>query len=195
MERFVAYLWPDAAAKTSFTALVGASGSGKSSVVLAGLAPRLSAQGGWRSTYFRIGMEPDKNPFAALARALEPLTGERCLSDRLEEVQKLAQKLAAGSISLTNAIGQCRAANPGKRILLIADQFEEAFAFVPDEALRNRFIDALIDAFPDPERGATPYVWPRPDLARRLLQCGAPPPATRGQAAGPRRKSWTNDTR
>ena len=58
-----------AAAKRSFTALVGASGSGKSSVVLAGLAPKLSAQGGWHSTYFRIGMEPDKNPFAALARA------------------------------------------------------------------------------------------------------------------------------
>jgi hypothetical protein len=92
------------------------------------------------------------------SRALEPLTGERGLSDKLEEAQKLAQKLAAGSISLTNAIGQCRAANPGKRILLIADQFEEAFTFVTDEALRNRFIGALIDAFPDPESGATPDV-------------------------------------
>jgi WD40 repeat protein/energy-coupling factor transporter ATP-binding protein EcfA2 len=147
-----------AVAKRSFTALVGASGSGKSSVVLAGLAPRLSAQRGWRSTYFRIGTEPDKNPFSALARALEPLTGERGLSDKLEEVQKLAQKLAIGSISLTNIIGQCRAANPGKRILLIADQFEEAFTFVPDEALRHRFIDGLMDAFPDPELGATPDV-------------------------------------
>jgi WD40 repeat protein/energy-coupling factor transporter ATP-binding protein EcfA2 len=147
-----------AVAKRSFTALVGASGSGKSSVVLAGLAPRLSAQGGWRSTYFRIGTEPDKNPFAALARALEPLTTERGLSDRLEEVQKLSQKLAAGSISLTNYIGQCRSANPGKRILLIADQFEEAFTFVSDDALRNLFINALIDAFPDPKPGATPDV-------------------------------------
>ena len=147
-----------AVAKRSFTALVGASGSGKSSVVLAGLAPRLDAQGGWRSTYFRIGTELDKNPFAALARALEPLSGERGLSDRLEEVQKLAQKLAVGSTSLTNYIGQCRAANPGKRILLIADQFEEAFTFVPDEALRNCFIDVLIAAFPDPAQGATPDV-------------------------------------
>jgi WD40 repeat protein len=138
-------------AKRSFTALVGASGSGKSSVVLAGLAPKLIAQGGWRSTYFRIGTEPDKNPFAALARALEPLTGERGLSDKLEEVQKLSQKLAAGSISLTNTIGQCRAANPGKRVLLIADQFEEVFTLVSDEALRNRFIDTLIAAFPDPK--------------------------------------------
>jgi hypothetical protein len=148
----------DAVAKRSFTALVGASGSGKSSVVLAGLTPTLNALGHWRSTYFRIGTEPDKNPFVALARALEPLTGERALSEKLEEVQKLAQKLAAGSISLTNCIGQCRAANAGKRILLIADQFEEVFTFVSDKTLRNRFIDALIEAFPDPEHGATPDV-------------------------------------
>jgi energy-coupling factor transporter ATP-binding protein EcfA2 len=147
-----------AVAKRSFTALVGASGSGKSSVVLAGLAPRLSAQCGWRSTYFRIGTEPDKNPFSALARALEPLTGERRLSYKLEEVQKLSQKLATGSISLANTIGQCRAANPGKRILLIADQFEELFTLVPDEGLRNRFIDTLIAAFHDPSLGATPTV-------------------------------------
>jgi WD40 repeat protein len=144
-----------AVAKRSFTALVGASGSGKSSVVLAGLAPRLIPLGGWRSTYFRIGTEPDKNPFAALARALEPLTGERGLTDKLKEVQRLAEELAAGSITLTNIIGHCRAANPGKRILLIADQFEETFTFVTDDALRKRFIDTLINAFPDPDPGVT----------------------------------------
>ncbi len=127
-------------------------------MVLAGLAPKLDEQGGWRSTYFRIGTEPDKNPFTALARALEPLTSERGLSDKLEEVQKLAEKLAAGSISLTNTIGQCRAGNPGKRILLIADQFEEVFTLVPDETLRNRFIDTLLDAFPDPAQGVAPDI-------------------------------------
>ena len=101
---------------------------------------------------------PDKNPFAALARALEPLTAERGLSDKLEEVQKLAEKLAAGSVSLTNCIGQCRAANPGRRILLIADQFEEVFTLISDETLRKRFIDALIAAFPDPAGGVTPDI-------------------------------------
>lgn len=145
-------------AKRSFTALVGASGSGKSSVVLAGLAPWLENHGGWRSTYLRIGTEPDKNPFAALARALGPLTGERGLSDQLEEVQKLAKKLAEGSVGLVNVLAACRAANPGKRILLIADQFEEVFTLVPNDALRNRFIDELIEAFPDPATGKTPEI-------------------------------------
>ena len=41
--------------------------------------------------YFRIGTEPDKNPFAALARALEPLTGERGLADKLEDRESISR--------------------------------------------------------------------------------------------------------
>ena len=147
-----------AVAKRSFTALVGASGSGKSSVVLAGLAPRLETQGGWRSSYFRIGTEPDKNPFAALARALSPMLGDGDVVDRMTRAQKLANSLANSDISLAYAVGQCRAANPGKRILLIADQFEEVFTLVPDDGLRERFINALIEAFPDPAQGVPPGI-------------------------------------
>jgi hypothetical protein len=140
--------------KRSFTALVGASGSGKSSVVLAGLAPRLETQGGWRSSYFRIGTEQDKNPFAALARALAPLLGGDVV-DHLARTEKLTANLIRGEITLPNVVTRCRTANPGKRILLIADQFEEVFTLVPDETLRSRFIDALIAAFPDPAQGST----------------------------------------
>jgi hypothetical protein len=57
----------------SLTALVGASGSGKSSVVLAGLAPHLHRSGDWRFSHFRIGTELDRSAFLALARALVPL--------------------------------------------------------------------------------------------------------------------------
>jgi WD40 repeat protein len=147
-----------AVARRSFTALVGASGSGKSSVVLAGLAPRLDARGGWRSSYFRVATEPDKNPFAALARALAPLVGEGDVVDHMARAQKLAAAFTSGDIALATVIAQCRAANPGKRILLIADQFEEVFTLVGDETLRNRFIDTLIAAFPDPADGAAPDV-------------------------------------
>jgi WD40 repeat protein len=144
--------------KRGFTAVVGASGAGKSSAVLAGLAPRLDALGSWRSTYFRIGTEPDKNPFSALARALEPLTRDRDLIKKLKEVRKLAEGLSDRSITLTNIVATCRSANPGKRILLIADQFEEVFTLVSDEGLRNSFIDTLIAAFPDPAQGVMPDV-------------------------------------
>src|SRR5215831_6498080 len=60
----------EAVNRQSLTALIGASGSGKSSVVLAGLAPRLQHGGDdWRFTHFRIGTELDRDPFLALARA------------------------------------------------------------------------------------------------------------------------------
>ena len=147
-----------AVARRTLMALVGASGSGKSSVVLAGLAPRLHAQGGWRFSHFRVGTEADKNPFLALARALVPLLGERGITEQLEEVHKLAVKLNSGAVDLPNAIGACRAANPGKRILLIADQFEEVFTLVGDEGLQKRFIDALLASFPDRADGNPPDI-------------------------------------
>ena len=138
-----------AVSNQALTALVGASGSGKSSVVLAGLAPRLHQQGDWRFTHFRVGLEPDKNPFMALARALVPLFADDDTAvDRVIEVEKLARKLEAGEVTLTNVLGQCRLQNPGKRILLIADQFEEIFTLVPEgEQRQQRFIDLLLSGF------------------------------------------------
>jgi hypothetical protein len=142
-------------AKRSFTAFIGASGTGKSSVVLAGLVPKLSEQGPWCSSYFRIGTD---DPFTALARALAPLLGDDEIVDRMMRVKKLTQALSDGHLSLSDVIGQCRIAKPGKRLLLIADQFEETFTLVPDEKLRNRFIAELIAAFPDPIPGKAPDV-------------------------------------
>jgi formylglycine-generating enzyme required for sulfatase activity/energy-coupling factor transporter ATP-binding protein EcfA2 len=144
--------------KNTLTALVGASGSGKSSVVLAGLAPRLNAQGGWRFSHFRFGLEQSKNPFMSLARALLPLMGEYGQSEKLEETQKLATKIESGEISLQNALSDIRASNINKRILLIADQFEEIFTVVADEELRKKFIDVLLSGFPDHTEGNRPDI-------------------------------------
>jgi WD40 repeat protein len=140
-----------AVTRRSLSALVGASGSGKSSVVLAGLAPRLNADGGWRFTHFRVGTEQDKNPFVALARALVPLYGDHGAVERLEEVEKLADKLGSGALQFSSVLGACLAHEPGKRVLLIADQFEELFTLGIDEPTRRRFIDVLLAGFP--ERG------------------------------------------
>jgi hypothetical protein len=126
--------------------------------VLAGLAPRLHAKGDWRFTHFRVGTEPGRDPFLALARALVPLLLERGTADQLEEVQKLAVKLKCGAVDLPNVLGGCRIADPRKRILLIADQFEEVFTFVDDEMLRRRFIDTLLAGFADSADSATPDI-------------------------------------
>lgn len=48
----------------NFVAVVGASGIGKSSVVLAGLVPKLIKEGNWQFTHFR----PSSEPFHGLAK-------------------------------------------------------------------------------------------------------------------------------
>ena len=148
-----------AVTRRSFTALVGSSGSGKSSVVLAGLAPSLHGLGGWRYGYFRIGNELEHDPFLALARALVPLfMASPDGLDRLANTKKLATMLRAGDLTLRDVFADSRGQDKGSRILLIADQFEETFTLVEDEATRNRFIDVLLAGFRDPVSSAAPDV-------------------------------------
>jgi|GEM_PF-816095 len=148
-----------AVSRQSFTALAGASGSGKSSVVLAGLAPRLHGLGGWRFSRFRIGNELEHNPFLALARALAPLfTPSTDDLDRLTETRRLATLLQSGELALRDVFAASRGRDKGSCILLIADQFEETFTLVEDETLRHRFIDVLLAGFPDPARSSSPDV-------------------------------------
>src|SRR6516162_11762768 len=149
----------EAVGRQSLTALVGASGSGKSSVVLAGLAPRLHGAGGRRFSHFRIGTELDNNPFLALARALVPLyVSSQSDTDRLLNTKQLAESLETGRLTLRDVFADCRSRNKGTRILLIADQFEEAFTSVEDEGLRNRFIDLLLAGFAYPASGSSPDI-------------------------------------
>jgi hypothetical protein len=140
----------EAVTRQSFTALVGSSGSGKSSVVLAGLAPHLHSLGGWRFSHFRIGSELERNPFLALARALVPLyVVSEDETDRLVNTRKLAARLQSDELTLLDVFSQSRRQNKDSRILLIADQFEEAFTQIADEAFRQHFIDVLLTGFPD----------------------------------------------
>lgn len=147
-----------AVSRQSLTAVVGASGSGKSSVVLAGLAPELGQRGDWRFTHFRIGNEQDFDPFMALSRALFPLLEERISADNLVQLQELAQDLESGDLKLANLLSACSAANSGKRILVIADQFEEIFTFVSDAGRRQRYIDVLLGGFPHDTGGYPPNI-------------------------------------
>jgi hypothetical protein len=161
-ERAIARL-EEAVHRQSLTALVGASGSGKSSVVLAGLAPRLNALDRWCFTHFRVGNELDNDPFLALARSLVPLFSDSSgQMPPFAEIEALAANLRrgrkTGGVTLPNVLGECRTRHPSKRILLIADQFEEVFTLVEDEAVRRRFIDVLLSGFPPHADGSLPQV-------------------------------------
>jgi len=149
----------EAVSHQNFTTLAGASGSGKSSVVLAGLAPKLHRSGNWRFSHFRIGSELDHDPFTAMARALVPLyVDSDSETERLKNTKQLAAGLRGRHLNLREVFAECHSRNRANRILLIADQFEEIFTLVTDERCRHQFIDVLIAGFPNPTPGAIPNV-------------------------------------
>lgn len=129
----------------AFLPLLGASGSGKSSVVLAGLVPRLQRDGHWRFTHFR----PGADPFHALALALVPLYEPQLnATERMAQARQLASFLRSGAVPLPDVLAQVRQNFAANRVLLIADQFEELYTLTAHDAARRQFLDTLLDGFP-----------------------------------------------
>ena len=120
-----------------FVAIVGPSGSGKSSAVKAGLIPALRAGAVPGSEHwFSTTMIPAPHPFEELAEAIESIA-PRTPSD-------LLATLTADERGLASAV---HAALPddGSQLVLVVDQFEELFTQVPQEEA-DRFLTALVKA-------------------------------------------------
>ena len=125
----------------NFIPVLGASGSGKSSVVLAGLVPKLQQEGYWKFTHFRPGSEP----FHALALALVPLyTPELDDTEQIAQARKLAGYLKDNTIPLSDVFAKIKQNCLNHRVLLIADQFEELYTLCKEEEIRRKFLDCLL---------------------------------------------------
>ena len=132
----------------NFIPVLGASGSGKSSVVLAGLLPKLQQSGHWLFTHFR----PRSNPFHSLALALVRLYTENLdATDQIIQARKLAKSLREGDLPLADVFAQINQNYPTHRILLIADQFEELYTLCPNREIRHSFLDTLLTCFQSSE--------------------------------------------
>ena len=132
----------------NFVAVVGASGSGKSSVVRAGLVPRLRGERSPGCVWDIITLVPSDRPFHALAAALMPLL-EPDLDEiaRLVKTRELAEYLAGAHVSLRDLAARVLEKQSGTdRLLLIADQWEEIYTLCREEKLRRSFIDSLLEA-------------------------------------------------
>ena len=127
----------------NFIPVLGASGSGKSSVVLAGLVPKLQNEGHWLFTHFR----PGSDPFYALAEALVPLYTSGDSTTQIVQTSKLAKSLGNGDITLPNILSHIKRQHPNHRVLLIADQFEELYTLCTDLKIRRSFLDTLLASF------------------------------------------------
>jgi WD40 repeat protein len=108
-----------------FVAIVGGSGSGKSSLIRAGLQARLEKVPDHRWCW--IEMHPADAPIRKLALALAGLTRET--GDLLEaSADRFERVLTKTSFGIAEALAQI----PGierSRVLLLVDQFEELFRF------------------------------------------------------------------
>lgn len=106
--------------ETSFVAVVGLSGSGKSSLVLAGLLSAIERGhlGGVGSLWQVADLRPGSDPLGALAAALDKELGAS---------PGRAGRLRSGRLGLVEAAEAGR--KPGANLLLVVDQFEELLRF------------------------------------------------------------------
>jgi WD40 repeat protein/class 3 adenylate cyclase len=127
-------------AGTRFLAVVGPSGSGKSSLVKAGLLPAI-----WQDAlpgskeWHTLVLTPGAHPLEELA--------VRVSLQRGIAPSSLLQALQSDAQALDLAVKQALLDQPEHvRLLLVVDQFEEVFALCRDEDERRQFIDALLCA-------------------------------------------------
>ncbi|GIH21805.1 hypothetical protein Aph01nite_01150 [Acrocarpospora phusangensis] len=140
--------------------VLGASGSGKSSLLRAGLLGQAARDPRWQAML----MTPSDRPLEALAGQVAKLAGLD--ADRLRE--DLARDHSQLDVTLRNALA---ASPPETRALLIVDQFEEVFTLCADAAERDRFIECLLDAALGDDRRTTVVLGVRADFLAPLSQC------------------------
>ncbi|MEO0408175.1 MAG: hypothetical protein AAF289_12565, partial [Cyanobacteria bacterium P01_A01_bin.135] len=122
----------DRLGRTRFLAVVGTSGSGKSSLVRAGLLPSLysgflpEASSGWRVAVLRPGGAPMGNLAAALNHP--EVFGVESGDDAIIRAALTESTLRRGSLGLVEVTRQARM-EPHENLLVVVDQFEELFRF------------------------------------------------------------------
>jgi len=126
--------------QTNFILLLGASGSGKSSVMRAGLIPWLQQK--WGKHFVSLVLTPDLDPFESLYGSL--------LSRGYSQSQ--AQMAKAGNANTLSQVVKTLK-RPEAFWLIFIDQFEELFTVSEDEK-RNCFINSLIKL----SQASPPYV-------------------------------------
>lgn len=144
-----------------FLAVVGPSGSGKSSVVLAGVVPLLR-QGyvSGTSRWYVIKMQPGSNPLEQVQAALNTVA--------IEQQADMDTILRQDTHGL-NQIVQRILPKEDAELLLVIDQFEEVFTLLENEEDRVHFLNSLHEAVTAPDSRLHVIITLRADFYDRPL--------------------------
>ncbi|MCQ3931341.1 MAG: hypothetical protein DPW16_12865 [Chloroflexi bacterium] len=145
-----------------FLAVVGPSGSGKSSLVKAGLIPAL-----WRGElpnserWYVVEMLPGRHPLDELEVALTRVAANQASS--------LHEHLTRDARGLIRA-AQIILPDDASDLVVIIDQFEEMFTLVDDETARTDFLNLIHAAVTDDRSRVRVIITLRADFYDRPLQ-------------------------
>ena len=155
----------DALRDSRFLAIIGPSGSGKSSVAMAGLLPALEHDGAILDSTEWVYLQPivpGANPLDALRRALAHALPHKSQT-------AIREDLAHGSTEgLAMLADEAAGYDPDKRVVLYIDQFEELFTLTHTDADRDQFVNLLTTALTDPDNAMTVVITLRADFAYLL---------------------------
>jgi len=154
-------------ARTRFLAVVGTSGSGKSSLIRAGLLPALygglmaGAGSGWHVALMRPGHDPVGNLALALA---DPDVLGAADADAATQAALIEATLRRSTLGLADAVRQARLGER-ENLLVVVDQFEELFRYKEARAASAStgddaaaFVTLLLEATAPAQRELPVYV-------------------------------------
>ena len=147
-------------------AVIGPAGTGKSSVVMAGLIPSLRAGGVFDSAdwVYLDPIVPGEHPIVALAQTLLvrfPEKGLHAIHDDLQYVAGL-------HLYSSELIKQAGAEST--HVVLVIDQFEEFFTLTNSEEERRHFVNLLVNACTRQEGSLIVILTLRADFVPRLAE-------------------------
>ncbi len=145
-----------------FLAVLGPSGSGKSSLVQAGLLPAILRQQPAEEAWYIVDFLPGQHPLDKLETALT-----RVAADQGTNIHEHLQRDERGLLRIADLI---LPDDDKTELLIVIDQFEEVFTLVEDEADRAHFLNLLVAAVTELRSRVRIIITLRADFYDRPLQ-------------------------
>lgn len=150
-----------------FVTVIGASGSGKSSLIYCGVIPHLiESEGGQEDQWQLINMRPGNDPLGNLSAMIT----ERLIKDTGSEINRSTTDtiIRQDENGLVNAVGRLPE-RKNRKLLILVDQFEELFRYKSaaksnvSEGDARYFVNLLVNAVKDSTSGISLIITMRSD--------------------------------